>query len=254
MAFYWFLAIFPTLIAAVGILELLSLGAARSEISRIINLTLPPSAAEELTNITTRAGEQGSASVLAVAVGLAVALWGASTGMNALQEGFDVAYDITRIRSFAQKRVGAFKLLAATGALGGIGIVVLAFGGALGRAIQQNAVNGWEGFMVAWNAGRFGIAIAALVALVAVLYRYAPNRRPPPLKWLAPGGLIAVTIMGITSAGFSFYVVTFGSYASTYGPLAGVVVLVLWLYLTALALLFGAELNALLERRSRGEE
>lgn len=254
LAFYWFLAIFPALIAAVAILELLSLGAAHIEIRRIIDIALPPSAAGELTNILSRAGEQGSASVIAATAGLAVALWGASTGLSALQEGFDVAYDISEIRSFAQKRIKAFKLLAISALLGGIGIFVLVFGGVLGRLIEQNFVTDWPGFMVVWNAMRFGIALSALVALVAVLYRYAPNRQPPPLKWLAPGGLIAVAIMAGTSAGFSAYVTTFGSYASTYGPLAGVVVLVLWLYLTALALLFGAELNALLERRSYDQD
>lgn len=254
LAFYWFLATFPALIAAVAILELLSLGAAHIEIRRIIDIALPPSAAGELTNILNRAGEQSSASVVAATAGLAVALWGASTGLSALQEGFDVAYDIGEIRSFAQKRLKAFKLLAVSALLGGIGILVLAFGGTLGRLIEQNFVDDWPGFMAAWNAVRFGIALSALVALVAVLYRFAPNRRPPPLKWLAPGGLIAVAIMAGTSAGFSVYVTTFGSYASIYGPLAGVVVLVLWLYLTALALLFGAELNALLERRSYDED
>lgn len=254
LAFYWFLATFPALIAAVAILELLSLGAAQIEIRRIIDIALPPSAAGELTNILSRAGEQGSASVIAAAAGLAVALWGASTGLSALQEGFDIAYDISEIRSFTQKRLKAFKLLAVSALLGGIGIFVLAFGGILGRLIEHNFVDDWPGFMVAWNAMRFGIALSALVALVAVLYRFAPNRQPPPLKWLAPGGLIAVVIMAGTSAGFSVYVTTFGSYASTYGPLAGVVVLVLWLYLTALALLFGAELNALLERRSYDQD
>ncbi|MEX2586590.1 MAG: YihY/virulence factor BrkB family protein [Actinomycetota bacterium] len=253
LAFYWFLAIFPALIAGVGILDLLALGAARVEIRRLINLTLPPSAADQLTGILGTAADQPRASIMAVAFGLMVALWGASTGLAALQEGFDVAYDISKIRSFAHKRMRAFKLLGATGLLGGLGIFVLAFGGPLGTAIQRNLVNGWGGFMVLWNVLRFGIAAAALVALVVVLYRFAPNRKPPPLKWLAPGSLIAVTIVALVSAAFSLYVRNFGSYATTYGSLAGVVVLVLWLYLTALALMFGAELNGLLERKSRGD-
>lgn len=253
LAFYWFLAIFPALIAAVGILDLLSLGVARGEIRRLINLALPPSAAQELTGVLGGAGDEATASIAAVAVGLAVALWGASTGMTALQEGFDVAYDISTVRSFARKRIGAFKLLGAAGLIGGLGIFVLAFGRPVGEAIQRNLLADWSGFMILWNTLRFGVAAVALVALVAVLYRFAPNRNPPPFRWLAPGGLVAVLIMAAVSAGFSFYVVTFGSYATTYGPLAGVIVLVLWLYLTAMALLLGAELNSLLERKSYGE-
>lgn len=254
LAFYWFLAIFPTLIAAVGILDLLSLGSTRETIRRLINLALPPSAASELTGALSGNGDEASASIVAIGIGLAVALWGASTGMAALQEGFDIAYDITKLRTFSQKRLRAFKMMAIAGVFGVIGLVVLAFGQALGETIQNELLRDWGGFTVLWDILRMAVVGACIVAVVATLYRLAPNREPPPLKWLAPGGAIAVAIVVVTSFGFSFYVKTFGSYASTYGSLAGVVVLVLWLYLTGLALLLGAEVNALLERKSQSSD
>jgi membrane protein len=102
---------------------------------------------------------------------------------------------------------------------------------------------------------RWVLTVLAVITLFAVFYYLGPNRRPPSWKWVSPGGIVALVIWLAASLGFSFYVSNFGgSYGRTYGSLAGVVVLMLWLYLTALALLFGAELNGELEREKAARD
>jgi membrane protein len=130
------------------------------------------------------------------------------------------------------------------------------FGEPIGRTLEDNMPLGGA-FMVVWTIVRWALTILALLTLFALFYYVGPNRKPPSWRWVSPGGIVAVVIWLAASVGFSFYVSNFGgSYAKTYGSLAGVVVLVLWLYLTALALLVGAELNGELERekalRDRG--
>lgn len=104
--------------------------------------------------------------------------------------------------------------------------------------------------MLVWTVARWLLALGALMVLFAAFYYVAPNRDSPRWAWVRPGGVLAACIWLAASLGFSFHVSSFGSYAETYGSLAGVVVLLLWLYLSALAVMLGGELNAELERQS----
>jgi len=259
IAFYWFLALFPLLIAAVGILALT--GAPQSTINSIgdgVRTVLPGSAASVLTGaIANASSDAAQATGLAAAViGIALALWSASSGMVAVQVGLDVAYDVPEERTFVKKRAMGLLLTAIALLLGGIATALLVFGQPIGDAIDNHLPLGGA-FLVVWTVVRWALTILALVLLFAMFYALAPNRETPSWKWLSPGGIVALVIWLAASVGFSFYVSNFGgTYGKTYGSLAGVVVLVLWLFLTALALLIGAELNGELERekalRDRG--
>jgi membrane protein len=139
--------------------------------------------------------------------------------------------------------------------LGGVATALIVFGAPLGDALRDNLPFG-RAFVLLWTVVRWVLGLSALVVLFAAIYYLAPNRTSPRWVWVSPGGILAAVIWLVASLGFSFYVSSFGKYAQTYGSLAGVVVLLLWLYLTGLALVLGGELNAELERQSaarRGE-
>lgn len=248
MAFYWFLSIFPAMLALVGLLGLVDASeAAVDSITDVVNSALPGQAAEVLA--TAIAGREAGGSLVATIVGVALALWSASAGMVGLQMGLDVAYDVTADRTFVKKRLVAFELMVAMLVLGGTATALIVFGAPLGDALRDNLPFGGA-FVVVWTLLRWGLGIAALTGLFATIYYLAPNRDSPKWVWVSPGGLLAAAIWLLASLGFSFYVSSFGKYAETYGSLAGVVVLLLWLYLTALAVVLGGELNAELERQS----
>lgn len=234
MAFYWFLAIFPALIAAVGILDLANAGQQlMRSLSESISSTLPSGAGEILTEAIADAQRSPrGASLVAAVTGVAIALWSATSGMVALQDGLNVAYDVDKERKFVKKRLIALGLIVAVGVLGGVPSPLFAASGPF-----------WS--VVAWL-----VTVVDVVTLFAVFYYLAPNRQNPDWKWVSPGGLIGAVIWVLVSLGFSFYVTNFGKYGQTYGPLAGVVILIFWLYLSALAILVGGELNAELERQA----
>jgi membrane protein len=233
MAYYFFLAIFPALIALVGILGIASIDA--SGLIESIRSSLPGGAGTALTKALANADNPSeSASLIAAVVGIAVALWSASSGMAALQTGLNVAYDVGRDRKFIAKRAIAIVLLLATLVLGGVPSPIFTFGD--GAAFT---VLGWI------------LTVVAVMVLFSFYYYLAPNRESPRWQWVSAGGVLGGLLWITLSLGFGWYVSNFNSYGKTYGPLAGVIVLVLWLYLSSIAVLIGGELNAELERQAQ---
>ena len=249
MAFYWFLSIFPALLAGVGVLGLFNVSPESvGKLTERVGRALPGEAGDVLTKAITEGSNSGG-SVLAALLGVALALWSASSGAVGMQIGLDVAYDVKDDRKFVKKRLVAFELLLAVLVLGGLATALIVFGDPLGKSLRDNLPFG-SAFVVLWTVTRWVLGLAALAGLFATIYYLAPNRDTPKWVWVSPGGFLAAGIWLLASLGFSFYVSSFGSYAETYGPLAGVIVLLLWLYLTALAVVMGGELNAELERQS----
>lgn len=249
MAFYWFLAVFPAIVAAVGLLGLVNVSAKTvGDITERVARALPGGASSLFTGPIEESAKRGG-SLLAVLLGIAAALWSASSGMVGLQLGLDVAYDVKNDRTFVKKRLVAFELLLALLALGGLATAFIVFGAPLGATLRDNLPFG-SAFVVLWTVIRFAVGLAALTGLFATIYFLAPNRDTPRWVWISPGGILAAVIWLAASVAFSVYVNNFGKYAQTYGSLAGVVILLLWLYLTALAVILGGELNAELERQS----
>lgn len=249
MAFYWFLSVFPSLVAFVGFLSLFNVG--QETVNNIVDSVtraLPGGSSEILTTAVQNAG-QADGAILAVVFGVALALWSASAGMVGMQMGLDVAYDVHDDRKFLMKRLVAFELLLAMLVLGGAATALIVFGAPLGDALRDNLPFG-SAFVVLWTILRWVGGLVALTGLFATIYYLAPNRETPRWVWVSPGGILAAAIWLAASVGFSIYVNSFGNYEETYGSLAGVVVLLLWLYLTALSVVLGGELNAELERQS----
>lgn len=229
MAYYFFLAIFPAMIAAIGIMDLA--GTSTAGFVETVREVLPGSIGQVIVDaVQGRDPEEGRSLVAAIA-GIALALWSASSGMAALQSGLNVAYDIPEDRKFVGKRLVAFALLLATALLGGVPTPFIAGEGAA-------VVVGWV------------VTVPAVVVLFAFFYYLGPRRESPRWVWVTPGGVVGAVSWLIVSAAFGVYVEKYATYGKTYGSLAGVIVLIFWLYLSALTILLGGELNAEAERRA----
>jgi membrane protein len=232
MAYYFFLAIFPALIALVGVLGLVNIDA--TGLVESLSSSLPGGAGEALTEaLKDSDAASDTASLTAAISGIAIALWSASSGMAALQTGLNVAYDVEQDRKFFAKRAVALLLLVATALLGGVPSPFFTFG----ESTFFQAL-GWV------------LTVVAVAVLFSIYYYVAPNRDARPWRWMTPGGVVGALLWIGVSLLFGLYISNFSDYGKTYGELAGVVVLVLWLYLTSLTVLVGGELNAEVERQA----
>lgn len=246
VAFYALLAAVPALVAVVSIYGLVAnpstidhqmnswLGTAPREVRELLRT--------QLQSITQSARTQAG---IGVAVGIVLALWSASSGMGHLVDAINLAYDEEDDRGFV-KSTGLALLLT----LGAVVFVVFAIGLiSILPSVLANAGVGSAGRLVV-SIARWVLLLFGMMAALAVLYRYAPDRHDARLRWITPGAVVATVLWMIASALFAFYTANFAKYNQTYGSLGVVVVVMLWLFITAMCVLIGAELNCEAERQT----
>lgn len=247
VAFYGLLAIFPALAAAISIYGLVADPAdVQQQMSSVMSV-LPEQAAGILRQQMQSLASQPSGGLsIGVAVGIVLALWSAAKGMKALMQGLNIAYDEQESRGF-------FKLngIALLLTVGGIvfGLLALSVITLVPAAVQMLNLSGAIAALVSLVS--WPLLLGALVVALAVAYRYGPSRDEPQWRWTSWGAGVAAGLWLAGSLLFSVYVANFGSYGETYGSLGAVVILMMWLFLSAYAVLLGAELNSELERQTK---
>jgi membrane protein len=191
---------------------------------------------------------KGAGSDLEIGLGLTVALWSAVEAMAALQVGLDVAFEVPSDRGFVRRRLVAVPLVVLTLVLGGAASGLLILGDPIRALLPPSFALARSTFDAAWAVARWAGAMALVVLLLSVYYSFGPNRTKSRMRWLSPGSVVAALGWLGTSAAFSFYLDHFGHESRTYGAFAGVAALLLWLYLTGLVVMLGAELDCELTR------
>jgi membrane protein len=249
VAFFAFLAIFPAMIAAITLYGIFADPETVAAQVRDLSAALPeqaqPILADQLQSV---ASTSGGALGFGLVVSLLAAVWSASSGTGNLLKAINIAYDEDESRGFLKVRGIALALT-----LGAIVFLLLTLALVAVVPVVLNVLPlGQVGTILA-QVLRWVLLVALVVAALAVTYRIAPDRDQPRFSWVTTGSLVATVLWIIGSVAFSLYVNNFGSYNKTYGAIAGVVVLMLWLYLTSYIVLLGAEINAESERQTRAD-
>ena len=246
LALYALLAIFPALAAAVSLYGLFASPEVIAGQIQSMAGVLPQQAADILrTALQNLASQQGQALGIGAVIGFLVALWSARKGMVALMTATNIAYDEEEKRGFFRQ---LFVSLAFTlAAVVGFVLVVML---AVAVPVALKALGVPEGLQSALSILRWALLWLLVVLALSVVYRYAPDRRAAKWRWVTWGSAIAATLWLGGSLLFSLYVRNFGSYGETYGALGGVVVMLLWFYLSAFVVVLGAEINSELEHQT----
>jgi len=248
LTYYGLLALFPALIAMVSLIGLVGdPKSTTASLTEIVTEIGPQSAAQTFSEPIESLASNQSAAGFAFVLGLAVALWSASGYVGAFIRASNIIFETPEGRPFWKLRplqlavTLAMVLLMATLALSLVltGPVVSAVAGPIG--VGDTAVQ-------IWNVAKWPAMAAIFVLMVDVLYYTSPNVKQRGFRWVTPGALVAIAGWAIASAGFAFYVANFGSYDKTYGTLGGLISLLIWFWISNLAILFGHQLNAERER------
>jgi membrane protein len=249
IAYSALLAFFPSVILIVGLLGLIGPGAYES-LHHLLEPVAPKAVLDAIDLAKKSSADNRAGSAIAFAVGLVVALWAASGATGSIVKAVNRASDLKETRPFLKTKLIALELVVLTGLVIATVFVLIVFGGPLGDAIAKRAHLGGA-FTTVWGILRWPIAFAGIMLFFSIVYYLGPNREPRNWRWVTPGSIVGSALWLAVSGLFSLYTSYSHSYDRTYGSLAGAIILLLWLDYSALALLFGAELNAELDRRAR---
>jgi membrane protein len=247
LAYYAFLAVPAALLVAVGVFSIVAGPDTVESMMERLEGVVPSEVIELLRDSLTRATENQRGGLALIVVGGLLALWTTTSALNALMRGLNRVYDREETRGFVRQRLTALVMLGFLLFAFALSFGLLVLGPALtdwiGGALDLESVFGWIWWTAEWPILLLGL----LLAFAGILY-LGPNVDHPRWRFLTPGSLVAVLVWLAASGLFAFYVSRFGSYNKAWGSLAAVIIMLTWLWLSALALLFGAEVNAEAER------
>lgn len=254
LTYYGLLALFPALIALVSIVGLVADPESTTDtLTDIVNEVGPSTAAETFAGPIEQVTQSRSTAGFALIAGTLVALWSASSYLGAFIRASNVIYETREGRPFWKLRplqVVMTLVILVLLAVMALGVVLT---GPIVSAVAE-PIGVSDTVVSIWNIAKWGLIALLFVLMIGLLYYASPNVKQRGLKWITPGGIFALVAWLVASGAFALYVSQFGSYNKTYGSLAGVVVVLVWMWITNLAILFGHELNAERERDVQLEE
>ncbi len=247
LTFFAVLAAAPAVVAVVSLLGLL--GNAQGMVGQVLQSLqgVLPEAASSMIETVVQNAANGQGAGIALVAGLALALWSASGYVGAFGRAMNRVYEIDEGRPFWKLRPAMLLVTLVLVVVAVLVVAAVVLSGPVAQAVGD-VVGLGSAAVTVWNIAKWPVVVLLVVLVVAILYYATPNVRQPKFRWMSVGAFVALLVWLLASAGFGFYVAEFGNYDTTYGPLAGVVIFLLWLWITNLALLFGAELDSELER------
>jgi membrane protein len=246
LTYYGVLAIFPAIIALVSIIGLVGPSATRPLLDNLSALA-PGPANQILSGAIEQVANGRSSAGFAFVFGLVLAIWSASGYVGAFARASNAIYEVGEGRPFWKLRpiqLAVTTVLILLLALSAVAIVVT---GPVARQLGD-VVGAGSAAVTAWDIAKWPVIAFVVVTMLSILYYAAPNVKQPGFRWITPGGIVALVIWLLASGAFAIYVASFSSYNKTYGALGGVVAFLVWLWISNIAVLLGAELNAELER------
>ena len=247
LTYFAVLSLFPALLAVVSLLGVFGQG--QATVNAVMELLEGAAPAETLATLRGPIDSlvNTPAAGFALITGLAGALWSASGYVGAFGRAMNRIYEVEEGRPF-------WKLKPATVLLTAVLLLLVCLAGLL--LVVSGPIAAWVGDLIGlgetavtvWNIAKWPVLVLVVILILAVLYGFAPNIKQPRFRWISIGAVIALLVWAVATAGFVIYVTNFGSYNATYGSLAGVIVFLLWLWITNNAFLFGAEVDAEVER------
>lgn len=254
LTYYGLLALFPALIAMVSLIGIF--GDPKTTTTKLIEIITeigPPSGAETFKGPIESIVDNRSAAGFAFVIGLAIALWSASGYVGAFTRASNIIYETPEGRPFWKLRPLQIAITLAMIVMMALLAVGLVLTGPIVEAVA-NPIGLSSTAVDVWNIAKWPVMAAIFILMVNLLYYTTPNVKLRGFKWVTPGAILSIVVWAIASALFAFYVSNFSSYDKTYGTLAGLVVLLLWFWITNLAILFGHQMNAERERSAEIEE
>jgi membrane protein len=246
LTYYSMLSIFPALLAVVSVLGLLGKGSVQPLLDNLRDFA-PGPAKDTLASVLTNVQKAQQTAGLFAIVGIALALWSASGYVAAFMRAANVVYEMPEGRPVWVKlpvRLGVTAVLLILLAISAVAVVFT--GGVADRAARVLGIGSTA--TTVWDVAKWPLLVVVISLMLAILYWAAPNVRHPSFRWITPGSFLAVALWIIASGAFALYVANFSSYNKTYGTFAGVVIFLVWLWISNIAVLLGVEFDAELQR------
>ena len=250
LTYYSLLSLFPALLFCAALLGTFGQQALIDEAARYLkDAGAPSSTVDAVTSALASAQRQRGTAVVALVIGLATSLYGASGAFGAAGRALNRIFRVGEGRGFVSQKLNNVLWTLVVSALGLVTLVLVFMGGGLAADVLGKIGLHAHVFATVWRLARWPAALLVAMTIYAIVYYAAPNVEIRRFRWITPGAVAGVLLWIAASAGFFVYVSNFSSYSATYGAFAGAVILLVWLWLTNVALLFGAELNMVVDLR-----